>query len=193
MQLKLWRHLYHLSLGLLLAFLYYLTSQKIMLIGLFIATLICVLIEYIRLRIRSLNRWLITRFSTLLKPEEERHVTGQTYFLLGCLLTVLFFEKEIAIISLLFLAVGDVASVMTNTFSGRIKLFGKSLEGTIGCLIVCLCVGLILHFSLLKIEIWIIFVGASTAAFSELLSIPPDDNLTVPLCVGATTSLCGFF
>jgi len=161
-----------------------------MLFGLGIATALCILIEYIRLRFYPLNRWLIERFSLLLKPYEERHVTGQTYFALGSFLTVLLFSKNIAITSLVFLAVGDVAGVIAGAFFGKTKLFQKSLQGTGACWLASLLTGVILHFTVVELKFYIIFVGALAAAFSELLKIPPDDNLTMPLCTGAVMYLC---
>lgn len=190
MQLKLWRHLYHLLAGLFFAFLYYFVSKGTMLLGLGIATAICILIEDIRLRLHPFNRWLIAHFSMLLSPEEERRVTGQTYFALGSFLTVLLFSKNIAITSLVFLAVGDVAGVMAGTLFGKTKLLRKSIEGSGACWITCLLTGLILHFTVVDLEFYVIFVGALAAALGELLSIPPDDNLTMPLYAGAMMYLC---
>lgn len=163
-----------------------------MLFGLGIATALCILIEYIRLRFSEFNRFMFVRFSLLLRPYEESHVTGQTYFALGSFLTVLLFSKNIAITSLLFLAVGDVAGVMVGTFFGKTKLLQKSLQGTGACWLACLLTGVILHFTVVELKFYIIFVGALAAAFSELLKIPPDDNLTMPLCAGAVMYLCDF-
>ena len=193
MQLKLWRNLYHLLAGLFFAFLCYFVSKKTMLLGLGIATLISILIEYIRLRFSEFNRWLIVRFSLLLRPYEERHVTGQTYFALGCFLTVLLFSKNIAITSLVFLAVGDVAGAIVGAFFGRTKLLRKSIEGTGACWLACFLTGLILHFTVVFNEPFVLFVGALAAALGESLSIPPDDNLTMPLFTGAVMYLCDFW
>ncbi len=116
----------------------------------------------------------------VLREEEERHLMGSTYFLFSSILTILFFPKPIAIASLLILILSDTAAALVGKAFGRIPIFGKTLEGA----------GAFFFTSLLIV--WIYpgldrFSGSIAAFMStviELLPIPVDDNLTIPLVAG---------
>jgi len=196
MSVKPWRRLYHFLAGVIIALSYYFGDDgKLMLIGLGISAIISFLIECIRFKYHKVNRWLVKRFSMLIKSEEEFSVTGQTFLVIGSFFTILFFKKHIAITSLAFLAVGDVAGATTGKLIGRTKLpitkltRGKTLEGTVACFLACLCIGLLFRLMLSDLQTEVILIGAVTATLMELLSILPDDNLTVPLGTGIIMSV----
>jgi len=193
---KPWRKLYHFLAGVIIALSYYFLDRELMLIGLGISVVISLLIECVRFKCHNMNLWLVKRFSILIKPKEECRITGQTYLVIGSFLTVLFFpKKEIAITSLAFLATGDVAGSVIGRLLGKTKLpitkltKGKTVEGTTACFLACLCIGLLFRLILSDLRIEVTLLGAFTAALMESLSIPPDDNLTVPLSTGLIMSI----
>jgi dolichol kinase len=120
-------------------------------------------------------------FGRVLREKEKPTLMGSTYFLFASVLTILLFPKPIAIVSLLILILSDTAAALVGKGIGRIRIFGKTLEGTMAFI-----------FSSLLI-VWIYpgmerlsgSFAAVGAALIELLPIPLDDNLTIPLVAGA--------
>jgi dolichol kinase len=62
------------------------------------------------------------------------------------------------------------------------------LEGSVACLVVCLVVGVILA-TITHVSLWVVVVGAISAAVTEFLSLRVNDNLTVPLVAAGVMSL----
>lgn len=122
--------------------------------------------------------------------KEPGEILGTTYFLLGSLLTIIFFEKSIAITVLLFTVFGDAISAIIGVKYGKIKLFGgKTLEGSLSFFLICIALGLVLiYLPRLRIShtlnLFLILFGAAAAAFMELLPLRVDDNLSVPIFSG---------
>ena len=69
---------------------------------------------------------------------------------------------------------------------------GKSLEGSSACLAACLVAGAILA-TITHISLWLVAIGAICATLVEFLSLPPNDNLTIPLVTGGIMSLVKLF
>jgi len=130
-----------------------------------------------------------SRLKVILKQKERFRPTGTTYLLLASFVTFFFFYKYIAITALLFLAVGDPLAAAIGQKYGRHHLFGKSLEGSWGCLVSCLSIGLVLAATTSEISIVIAISGAFCATFIEFLPIKVDDNLTIPLASAGIMTL----
>ena len=120
-------------------------------------------------------------FGKVLREEEKPTLMGSTYFLFSAILTILLFPKSIAIVSILILILSDTLAALVGKGIGKVQIFGKTLEGTIAFFLSALLI------------IWIYpnldrFSGslaALGAAVIEILPIPLDDNLTIPLVAGA--------
>jgi dolichol kinase len=118
---------------------------------------------------------------TVLREEERNTLMGSTYFLFSSILVILFFPKPIAIASLLFLILSDTAAAIVGKGMGRIRIFGKTLEGSLAFLLSSLFI------------VWVYpdlnrfwgSLAALGATLIELLPIRVDDNLTIPLVAGA--------
>lgn len=119
-------------------------------------------------------------FGRVLRQEEERNLMGSTYFLFSSILTILLFPKSIAIASLLILILSDTAAALIGKAFGRVMIFKKTLEGALAFFFTSLLI------------VWIYpgldrFSGTLAALITsavELLPIPVDDNLTIPLAAG---------
>ncbi|MDA8189313.1 MAG: hypothetical protein M0T85_14335 [Dehalococcoidales bacterium] len=109
---------------------------------------------------------------------------GTTYFLVASFFTFLFFPRDVAVAALFFSAVGDAMAATVGERFGRRKLGKKSLEGTAAFFVSALVVGCILILAGLRLSWAAVAAGALVAAIVELLPIPIDDNLTVPV-IGA--------
>ncbi len=120
-------------------------------------------------------------FGRVLRVEEKPTLMGSTYFLFSTILAVLLFPKPIAVTGLLILILSDTAAALVGKGIGRIRIFGKTLEGSAAFLITSLLI------------VWLYpnlnrFTG-TLAAFGgtliELLPIRLDDNVSIPLVTGA--------
>ena len=73
-----------------------------------------------------------------------------------------------------------LATVIGEKFGRRI-VFNKSLEGSLACLVLCLVIGIVMSRISSAMVLPVAIVGAVSATVVELLPIPIDDNLTIPL------------
>lgn len=124
-------------------------------------------------------------FGELLRNHEEASLLGSTYLLIACLLSIHLFPKPIAVLALSFLIVGDTVAAIVGKWLGRIRIFGKTLEGSLACLAVCFGITLFLP----EIPFHVAIVGALVATVFELLPIPLDDNFRIPLSAGFAMEL----
>ncbi|MFQ5532501.1 MAG: diacylglycerol/polyprenol kinase family protein [Candidatus Methylomirabilales bacterium] len=157
-------------------------QQALLVLGIF--TLPFVGADILRLWRPAVNRWFLRWFHVAMRPGEENRVTGATYYLLACWLTILLFERTVAAAALLILACGDTAASIVGQAIGGYRLRqGKTLSGTLAFLIAAFVVSL--PFFPPTIALGAAFVGAVT----EFLPIPLDDNMTVPLAAGISLTL----
>ncbi len=180
---ELLRKILHLSnLVIPFTYLFYFDSKVEALFILLPITSFALLIEY--LRINSIlvklffDKYL---FSMLRNHEKSGKFTGATWVFISSTLSIGIFPKEIAIISLIYMSVGDTAAGLIGRKFGRIKIYNKTLEGALAGFVICLMSGLIID---LNISILILTIGALSATIIELLPISIDDNLRIPLFSG---------
>lgn len=124
-------------------------------------------------------------FGELLRNHEDASLLGSTYLLIACLLSIHLFPKPIAVLALSFLIVGDTVAAIVGKSVGRIRIFGKTLEGSLACLAICFGITLFLP----EIPFHVAIVGALVATLFELLPIPLDDNFRIPLSAGFAMEL----
>jgi len=120
-------------------------------------------------------------FGKVLREKERVNLMGSTYFLFSTIITILIFPKPIAIVSLLILTISDTASGLVGKGIGRIPIFGKTLEGTLAFLLT----SLIIIWSYPGIDRFSGTLAAIGATLIEVIPIPLDDNLTIPLVSGS--------
>ena len=119
-------------------------------------------------------------FGELLRNHEDVSLLGSTYLLIACLLSIHLFPKPIAVLALAFLIVGDTMAAIVGKWLGRTRIFDKTLEGSLACLVTCYLLTLLVP----EIPFRVAVVGALTATVFELLPIPLDDNFRIPLSAG---------
>ena len=84
-------------------------------------------------RFRFLNELKVKYFSFLLRDDEKYGYISSNWFLLGCFLSVLLFQKEIAMLAITVLIFGDAFAALIGMKFGKHKFKnGKSWEGTLG-------------------------------------------------------------
>ena len=126
------------------------------------------------------------------KTKEYQTFSSITLFLLGIFLSFLFFEKDIALLAVTYLIFGDFFSKFFGIHYGRIKIFDKSLEGSLAHLTACLLVAfLATHY--LEFSRPIAILGALVATLVELLPLRVNDNFSVPLLSAAVMTVFRVF
>ncbi len=184
------RKLYHLFGGLGLLSLYYLLGRRDALICYAILAVAVLAVDLTRLKVATFNRFIQTRFSSFIRESEANKLTGTTPYILGIGLTLLFYRTDIATAAVCFLAFGDVAATTVGERYGRTKISGhKSFEGTLAFASAAIIAGFLLGLVGVQLVHGLIIAGALVAAGAELLPLPVNDNLVIPLISGAAMEL----
>ena len=176
------RKLIHFASALIaIIYLFFFVKEKAILI---IGFLTCFMItaELLRMNVSSIRNLFSKVFGKLLRMHEYKKITASTWLFIGAFFTILFFPKEVAVISLLFMSVGDSCAALVGKKWGKIKIFDKTLEGSVAFLSSAIFISLLYR----EIPYYSSFVGAFFATIAELLPLPLNDNLTIPLITGVS-------
>ena len=166
-ELKLWRKILKFA-SLVFPILYFWLNKKYILIIIGAFLMIFLVLEFVRVKKKILG----------LYKKSESKISGFIWYLLGALITTALFPKEIAILALIFAAVGDNFAILLGIPFGRTKLFRqKTVQGTIACLASSFLAGL-MAMPFLNVSLLIIIVGSAAATLAELFS-GFYDNLTM--------------
>ncbi|MEC7849745.1 MAG: hypothetical protein VX993_03290 [Candidatus Neomarinimicrobiota bacterium] len=113
--------------------------------------------------------------------EKKGEITGATWVFAGALFTVLLIPYPYSIYALLFLSVGDTFAAIIGMKFPFIRVGGKTISGSISGFIACVIAGLIIDIS---ISYQILLFGAFMAMLIELLPLPINDNVSIPIFSG---------
>ncbi|MBI4198981.1 MAG: hypothetical protein HY535_00710 [Chloroflexi bacterium] len=183
------RRLFHMAAASLFPVLALVLARDMLLTLLLGTATLMVGAEALRVAFPRFNALFRQAFRGLMRAEEERHVTGATYVLLGTLACFALFPRDLAILAVLFVALGDPAAALVGRRFPRGRVFGKSPWGSLAMVATGLAVGGLLHAAGAVEFHWIMAVGAVVATAAELLPLPLDDNLRVPLLAGGAMTL----
>lgn len=143
-------------------------------------------VESARLRWPELNRRLLAPFRGITREHEAERFSGIYWTTLGCWLAIWAFggRPRAVAAGLVFLAAGDAAAALVGRAVGRLRFRSggrmKSVEGSAACFVVCALAARALGFG------WPgALAGAAAATVVELLPVPFDDNLWLPLVSAA--------
>ncbi|MDP6668794.1 MAG: hypothetical protein QF492_02635 [Candidatus Krumholzibacteria bacterium] len=152
-------------------------------------TVLILVMDITRLNHHRFRRFIRHMFGGALRSHEDRELLGSSYLLLATLLVLHYSpSKELAVVSLGYLVAGDGLAGLVGKRYGRHHIaFGKSWEGTTAGFIANLLVGLMVFQ-----EFPIALFGAVIASIIELLPMPLDDNLAIPIFCGGIL-WAGFF
>ena len=153
----------------------------LILISLFIIPL-----DILRQRMPGLNRATLRIFGPFMRSHEREHVSGMTYLYLGAAILLLFRDRHIITLTLLFLAFGDPIASFFGIRFGKDRIIGrKTLQGTMAAFAVCaLVMGVYCYFNNIMTERLLIVapLGGLIGAVAELAPIGKlDDNFTFPV------------
>jgi len=186
----------------------YLVSREWMLVGLFLCILGAGFLEFRRLQKRDLYPTMFMR------PSEDRRLAGYFYATISLFLSILLFEKTIAVTAMLCLVIGDaltgLTGVVLSMYLGRriadVRQEDKGKKGVsmifrdivyilshskspllmAVMLITCSVIGLLFYP---KLSLAAIVAGALGATIADgfpwrFLGFVIDDNLSIPLLAG---------
>ena len=179
-----WRRLFHVLAGSSIPLTGIIDSEITMIWALTVLAASGLALDLVRFRIECLNLVFTRLLAPLLKDDEVAHITGATYMAIAAVFVFAFLGRDVAIPVMFFVSLGDPAAAIVGREMPGPRLLGKSPIGTVafigvGCatLVVLLMSGGIAHH-------WSLWLGVLVAGLIELASIPPDDNLTVPILSG---------
>ena len=178
------RRIFHICSGLVVPIAGLLARYDIFVVVLIIVTALAVIIDLLRLKLVKLNLLFIHFARPLMRRGEMHRINGSTYFLIASTIAFLVFGEHIGATALIFLAIGDPAAGIIGSRWGRIRIGQKTLEGSIAFLLTAFVAGALLT-GITHIPLHLIALGALVAAVVELLPLPLNDNLTIPLASGA--------
>jgi dolichol kinase len=180
----------HLSMIIIPVWIYF-APPSIANLGLIIASITTIVLDVLRLSDNRLRVFFMRFFRSLMRRHEEEHLMGSTYFMIAALISVLLFDKLIAISALTFLVLGDAVAAIIGKKFGRIRYWEKSVEGSAACFIVCLLVGAAL-MGMRGEAMWLVVSGSLAATAAEALPAPMDDNMRVPILSGLVMQIVSF-
>jgi len=147
---------------------------------LYLAAALILAMDLARLKHHRLRAYVRHMVGPSLRQHESRELTGASYMVLACLLVSEFYPLEIAVAAMGYLIVGDgVAGLIGKNWGRHPLAFGKSWEGTLSGLVANLAVGFLIFSRPAPA-----FLGALLGSLVELLPLPLDDNLAIPLLGG---------
>ena len=166
---------------------YFVIEREIMLI--FIAALFVISLgmELGRIFIPRIGQYINPIFKSIMRGAEEKKLSGATYLLAGAGITIYFFDKDVAIIALLLVSVSDTAAAIVGTAYGKVRLWGKTLEGSTAYFT---ATGILMMLTQ-SLTLEQMLVGLFTGTLVELLPIPINDNLTIPVIAGFAMQFIG--
>jgi dolichol kinase len=164
------------------------------------ATVALLGIEMLRFRVPAVQRLFYSVAGKALRQHEQTRLTGATYiFAAGAICAIVFINQpHVAFVVLCLFILGDAAAALVGQAIGRIRINGKTIEGTLGCLVMCLVLSLaVFPFVPGLLDSWggrmplgmAVMLSVATAV-QELFPIRLsrtfviNDNLSVPLVTG---------
>jgi dolichol kinase len=183
------RKLYHLLGGVGLLSIYYILGRKQALIFYAALFILILFIDGARLLIPAWNRFVFTRFGSFIRKNEEHKLTGTAPYVLGIGLSLYAYALPVATAAICFLAFGDVAATAIGERFGKTKIGDKSLEGTFAFIVAAALSGFLLSLTGVHLLTWVMVLGVLVAAGVELMTLPINDNLLIPLVAGGIMEL----
>jgi dolichol kinase len=196
-ELHLARKIWHAAMGTLIVGIYLFSGiSTLTAVGILASVLVADLVlEFSRLRNPALNQAFVKASAPFMRKCEINRISGIPYYVASAGIAIAVFPKEIAALSILFLAWGDpIASAFGILWGDRSIRFsnGKSLIGTLAGVVTCAIVAAAFlgAYSFLPHQyVVLVLVGAIAGGTAELLPLQVDDNLSIPLVSGFALGL----
>jgi dolichol kinase len=153
-----------------------------------VLTASAIALDVLRIHEKRVRTFFRQFFGEMIREHERLSLLGSTYLLLAALLSIELFPQPIAATAIGFTVIGDAFGALVGRAWGRHKVFNKSLEGGLGCLVACLAWAAFV-VGVGGVSAPVAIAGAVVATVVEMLPIPLDDNLGITLAAGYTMRL----
>lgn len=155
------------------------------------------LIDFLRKKNRVMNAVILKLMGPLMRRSEREGVSGLPFYALGCSLALYFYERDIAVLSIMFLVFSDPISSFFGVLYGKDKLLpNKSLQGAVAGFFTCYLISLFYTMNTSTIGTHILtfsIVAGIIGSTSELISaFNVDDNLTIPVLSGLGITILNY-
>ena len=173
------RKLIHLSILIIpISYYYVFQDKRFFLISLFFFVLIFLAIDLFREKNKYIKILFNLFFNRMMRKHElNGALTGASWVMISAFFTILIFPKNIAILSLIFMSVGDTVAGLVGRRVGKLKIGEKTLEGFVFGFLACA----IISYNYKLIPFSISIYGSLVGMIFEVLPLPLDDNLKIPL------------
>ena len=194
------RKLWHIAFGSVCLGLYFVFRMDINFWGYFAvcAAVLGFLNDLFRLNNKKYNSLCIKYMGPLMRKSEKDGFSGLPFYALGVGLSIIFYQTDIALLSILFLVFADPIASFVGVNYGKDKILpNKSLQGTIAAFFVCFLISVFylqdLNISSINLMAFAV-LGGVIGSLSELAStFNIDDNLTIPVISGGGLSVINYF
>lgn len=155
-------------------------------------------LDVMRARFIPLNNLVIKLMGPLMRRSEREGFSGLPFYALGVSLSLFFFQRDIAVVSVMFLVFSDPLSSFFGVLYGKDKIMpNKSLQGAVAGFFTCYLITLfyVMNTATLGTNMLVFAIVAGViGSASELVSaFNVDDNLTIPVLSGLGMTLLNYF
>lgn len=150
---------------------------------------VAVVTEVTRRFSKRFNDWVCRLMGGMMRERERGQITAATWYMGSMMVVFFFFPREIFILTMLYVAVGDTAAGVVGSQWGRHRLLPHvSLEGSLAAFAACFLLTLLFtprglgefHLSGFPL-LWFSLLGGLIGAIAEGIYKKWDDNLVIPL------------
>lgn len=138
-----------------------------------------------RLIFPKMNAMVFRDLQKFMRKNEVSRLNSMTFYALSTFFVCLAFPKGIAILSVLYLAIGDMLASIIGVKWGRHKIgHGKSLEGSLAFFFSCFLITFLYPIVVPSFQgsIWVLaFLGGFIGMLSEIALPRLDDNFVIPI------------
>ena len=177
--------------AMIIPILYMIVPRRESLLILAVCAFISILLDLLKYYEKGFRRLFLRVAGNMLRRREFKRFTSSSYILCAALVSIVAFDRWVAVSVLTFIVLGDFAAAIFGRRFGKHKTVGnKTLEGSLAFFIAAYT-GAIAFKLITGIDApWpALFTGALTATVVEALPLGIDDNLTVPILTGVLLQL----
>ena len=180
-----WRKALHLSTLLLPVWILW-ADEPWRMRGLVFAFLFFLTVDVLRLRWSPMRQWLHRRIHGSLRTAERARLTSAHYLTFSACVLAWWLPASMAATALVVPVVGDAAAALVGRRFGRRRIGHKSLEGSAAFFLTGMAAG----WLCLGEQPLALAAAVLAATIVELLPLPVDDNLSVPLVTALVLRAC---
>ena len=158
-------------------------NKKLIFTLVFFLFLILLIIEVFRFRKNLISLYFNKILGSVVRNYEQSSVMSATLLVMAALFCIIFFDRQVSIISLLILSVSDSLAAIFGLKYGHIRIINnKSLEGTYAFIISALAILFFTHFYLnFSIPLFTGILSIVIVSIIEHVTPTKFDNITTPI------------